>query len=69
MKYGYTFVWPEGKRPYFVLPSAQVVVLEVCHNMPYLKPGNPLCRPRTKSVRRFPKRAGVELVDTLVDLA
>eukprot|EP00974_Lingulodinium_polyedra_P040683 3908396-Lingulodinium_polyedra.AAC.1 len=28
MKYGYTFVWPKGKRPYFVLPNGQVVVLE-----------------------------------------
>eukprot|EP00974_Lingulodinium_polyedra_P103902 10057210-Lingulodinium_polyedra.AAC.1 len=69
MKYGYTYVWPRGERPYFVLPNGQVVVLEVCHNIPYLKPGNPLCRPRKRRIRRVPKKVDVGLIDAWVDLA
>eukprot|EP00974_Lingulodinium_polyedra_P043502 4177432-Lingulodinium_polyedra.AAC.1 len=53
MEYEYIFVWPKGQRPYFILPSGQVVMLEVCHNILYLQPGNPLCRPR-KRVAKMP---------------
>eukprot|EP00974_Lingulodinium_polyedra_P022150 2139747-Lingulodinium_polyedra.AAC.1 len=44
-------------------------MLEVCHNIPYLKPGSPLCRPR-KRVAKCPRFAAVKIiVDSLVNLA
>ena len=46
MNMGYKFVWPTGEQPYFVLPSGNVVVLEVIDNIPYLRPGSAGSQPR-----------------------
>ena len=36
MDMGYTFVWPSGSAPYFVLPTGEFLYLEVQENIPYL---------------------------------
>ena len=46
MRQGFTFIWPAGERPYFILPSGQIVVLEVKGDIPYLHPGASSCAPR-----------------------
>ena len=38
-KLGYTFVWPAYGNPYFLLPSGNLVYLEVHKDIPYLRPG------------------------------
>ena len=43
---GYSFAWPAGEQPYFVLPSGFIVYLEVRDNIPYLRAGAPMCKPR-----------------------
>ena len=47
MELGYTFVWPPGQDPYFILPDENVVYLEVIDNIPYLRPGAKKCQPRS----------------------
>ena len=39
MENGYSFVWPAGSVPYFVLPSGEYLLLEVRDCIPYLKRG------------------------------
>ena len=42
MNKGYTFVWPAGERPYFILPKSlggKLVCLDVDGDIPYLVPG------------------------------
>eukprot|EP00969_Alexandrium_andersonii_P051944 2281456-Alexandrium_andersonii.AAC.1 len=54
MKHGFSFVWPCGKTPYFILPNGQVVALEVSGDIPYLCPGIKRCQPRPMSSKSCP---------------
>ena len=45
MERGYTFIWPKGQAPYFLLPDRRVVKCEVRGNIPYIVPGSPECQP------------------------
>ena len=57
MQRGYTFIWPAGEDPYFVLPSGKIVYLEVVHDVPYLRPGRLHHAPRSPNCKRtFPGR-------------
>eukprot|EP00969_Alexandrium_andersonii_P013989 609935-Alexandrium_andersonii.AAC.1 len=38
MKHGFSFVWPCGKTPYFILPNGQIAGLGVAGGIPYLRP-------------------------------
>ena len=50
-KDGFGFVWPPGQYiPYFVTPEGNIIRLEVIGDIPYLKPGHPLCQPIKPSV-------------------
>ena len=46
VKLGYSVIWPAGERPYFVLPSGQIVELDVIDDIPYLMPGAAKSLPR-----------------------
>ena len=46
MELGYSFVWPEGSDPYFVLPNGSHLRLEVIDHIPYLRPGSSRCKPQ-----------------------
>ena len=46
MEMGYSFVWPCGRVPYFITPSAGIVECVVRGNIPYLCVGDERCRPR-----------------------
>ena len=49
---GYTFLWPAGQRPYFILPNKRIVTLEVIGDVPYLIPGSETAQPRRRQGRR-----------------
>ena len=40
MEMGYTFIWPTGSVPYFMLPSGEFLYLEVRDNIPYIRKGS-----------------------------
>ena len=40
MELGYTFVWPSGSVPCFILPSGEFLDLEVRDNIPYVSKGS-----------------------------
>ena len=46
MKYGFSFIWPSGSPPYFIIPDGRRVHLSVEGDIPYLAPGTPACKPR-----------------------
>ena len=48
MQKGYSFIWPAGEKPYYVLPDGQVVELEVIDDIPYLRPGCAESQPRAQ---------------------
>eukprot|EP00969_Alexandrium_andersonii_P056211 2477370-Alexandrium_andersonii.AAC.1 len=54
MRYGFSFVWPAGGSPYFILPNGQHVVMRVSGGIPYLAPGDPRCQPRSRRSRKWP---------------
>jgi hypothetical protein len=43
MRYGYSFVWKAGKRPYLITPSKEKIYLEVDGDIPYLVDKNISC--------------------------
>ena len=43
---GFDFVWRNGLKPYLITPQQKIVVLDVNGDIPYLRPGDPLCQPR-----------------------
>ena len=49
MKEGFSFFWRTGSAPYLVTPDNKIVVLDVLGDIPFLKPGDPLCQPREPS--------------------
>ena len=50
MECGYTFLWPAGQPPYFILPDGRLVICEVRGNIPYIVPGAPECQPYRRGV-------------------
>ena len=42
---GYSFVWMDGKCPYFITPDKQRMRLRVIGDIPYIIPGDPFCQP------------------------
>ena len=46
MKEGFCFFWFKGRKPYLVSPTGKVIVLDVVGDIPYFRPGDPLCQPR-----------------------
>ena len=59
MRYGFTFVWPSGSPPYFILPDGRRVHLSVDGDIPYLALG------RVPAGRVSPETRRVSCVDTL----
>eukprot|EP00969_Alexandrium_andersonii_P292079 12908962-Alexandrium_andersonii.AAC.1 len=54
MKHGFSFVWPCGKTPYFILPNGQVVALELARDIPNLCPGTKRRAPRPMGGKNCP---------------
>ena len=52
MKYGFSFIWPSGAPPYFVLPDGRRVYLSVEGDIPYLAPGTKACKPRRSRAKK-----------------
>ncbi len=46
MDMGYSFVWLQGRNPYFICPDGKIVELRVRDNIPYLMTGNEDCQPK-----------------------
>ena len=45
MHEGYSFVWMDGKSPYFITPDKRRMRLRVLDEIPYIIPGDPFCQP------------------------
>ena len=46
MGHGYSFVWSAGDNPYFITPANKVISLDVVSEIPYVRRGSLLCKPR-----------------------
>ena len=46
MKMGYSFHWPEGRRPFMIRPDGKKISFRVRGNIPYLFGGDSLCFPK-----------------------
>ena len=42
---GYSFIWMDGKCPYFITPDKKRIRLRVVGDIPYIAPGDPFCQP------------------------
>ena len=52
MNLGYSFIWPKGEDPYFLLPNGSICPLVTTGDVPYLYPGTSQCQPKTSKKTR-----------------
>ena len=52
MNLGYSFIWPKGEDPYFLLPNGSICPLVTKGDVPYLHPGTPQRQPKASKKTR-----------------
>ena len=68
MDMGYSFVWLQGKNPYFMCPDGKIVELRVRDNIPYLMGGSDDCQPKdADTTQSIPFAVGPLDVPEVVD--